>query len=45
MKFRPNLKFHDLVFGRDLGSGAFSTVRYARCITPGSTQVLYRIIF
>ncbi len=23
----PGLKFHDLVFGHDLGSGAFSTVR------------------
>jgi hypothetical protein len=26
------LRFHDLVFGRDLGSGAFSVVRYARHI-------------
>ena len=26
----PSLKFHDLVFGASLGSGAFSTVRYAR---------------
>lgn len=29
----PTLKFHDLVFGRDLGSGTFGTVRYARLIT------------
>lgn len=28
----PSLKFHDLVFGRDLGTGSFSTVRYARQI-------------
>ena len=28
----PNLKFHDLVFGRVLGTGAFSTVRYAKRI-------------
>lgn len=34
----PNLKFHDLVFGRELGAGAFSTVRYARVVTPGYTQ-------
>ena len=26
------MKFHDLVFGHELGSGAFSTVRYARHI-------------
>ena len=35
----PDLKFHDLVFGHDLGSGSFSTVRYARQIlkqTPKS---------
>ena len=28
----PNLKFHDLVFGQELGTGAFSTVKYARHI-------------
>lgn len=28
----PSMKFHDLVFGRQLGSGSFSTVRYARQI-------------
>ncbi len=26
----PSLKFHDLVFGRELGLGAFGTVKYAR---------------
>lgn len=29
----PSLKFHDLVFGQQLGDGAFSTVKYARHIT------------
>jgi hypothetical protein len=33
-----NLKFHDLVFGRDLGSGAFSLVRYARKIERGKPR-------
>jgi serine/threonine protein kinase len=28
----PKLKFHDLVFGHDLGEGAFGCVRYARLI-------------
>ena len=28
----PNLKFHDLVFGHELGSGAFGSVKYARLI-------------
>ena len=28
----PKLKFHDLVFGHDLGEGAFGSVRYARQI-------------
>ena len=32
----PSLRFNQLVFGRDLGSGAFSTVRYARVIQPGT---------
>ena len=31
----PDLKFHNLVFGRDLGTGSFSTVRYARVIQKG----------
>jgi hypothetical protein len=29
----PDLKFHDLVFGNELGHGAFSVVKYARRIT------------
>lgn len=28
----PTLKFHDLVFGRELGSGAFGVVKYAKRI-------------
>jgi len=28
----PSMRFHDLVFGKELGSGSFSTVRYARQI-------------
>jgi len=28
----PNLKFHDLVFGRELGQGAFGVVKYAKRI-------------
>lgn len=28
----PSLKFHDLVFGKELGSGAFSIVKYCRQI-------------
>lgn len=31
----PDLKFHNLVFGKDLGQGAFSTVRYARVVKTG----------
>jgi len=34
----PNLKFHDLVFGHTLGTGAFSTVKYARQITLNKTR-------
>ena len=34
----PNLRFHDLVFGRELGMGAFSVVKYARHVTAGATQ-------
>lgn len=35
----PNLKFHDLVFRHDeLGSGAFSTVKYARLIVKDKTR-------
>ena len=32
----PTLKFHHLVWGHDLGSGAFSTVKYAKHITRGT---------
>lgn len=34
----PSLKFHDLVFGRTLGEGAFGVVRYARHIRRDRTQ-------
>lgn len=34
----PEMRFHDLVFGHDLGSGAFSTVRYARHVTKDKTR-------
>ncbi|KAL7483815.1 hypothetical protein ACHAW6_009457 [Cyclotella cf. meneghiniana] len=34
----PNLKFHDLVFGQELGTGAFSTVKYARQIVKDQTR-------
>lgn len=34
----PKLKFHDLVFGHDLGSGAFGSVRYARLIDKSRTR-------
>jgi len=34
----PNLKFHDLVFGHDLGEGAFGSVRYARLIDRTTTR-------
>jgi serine/threonine protein kinase len=34
----PNLKFHDLVFGHDLGEGAFGSVRYARFIDRTRTR-------
>ena len=34
----PNLKFHDLVFGHDLGEGAFGSVRYARLIDRSKTR-------
>ena len=36
----PDLKFYDLVFGRDLGDGAFSTVRYARVVKRGGKTYL-----
>ena len=31
----PDLKFHQLVYGHDLGSGAFSTVKFAKQIVKG----------
>ena len=34
----PKLKFHDLVFGHDLGLGAFGSVRYARLIDRSRTR-------
>eukprot|EP00985_Skeletonema_marinoi_P021246 scaffold12938_cov138-Skeletonema_marinoi.AAC.2 len=34
----PTLKFHDLVFGQELGTGAFSTVKYARQILKDKTR-------
>lgn len=34
----PNLKFHDLVFGHDLGTGTFGSVRYARLIDRTRTR-------
>lgn len=34
----PSLKFHDLVFGQVLGTGSFSTVKYARQIMKGKTR-------
>ena len=34
----PDLKFHDLVFGQTLGTGAFSTVRYSRRINKETTR-------
>ena len=34
----PDLRFHDLVFGRELGAGAFGTVRYARRIVRSLTR-------
>ena len=33
-----HLKFHDLVFGHELGSGAFSVVKYARLIDRSTTR-------
>lgn len=32
----PGLMFHDLAFGRELGSGSFSVVKYAKKIVKGS---------
>ncbi|RYE96772.1 MAG: hypothetical protein EOO41_04225 [Methanobacteriota archaeon] len=32
----PSLRFHDLVFGHDLGTGTFSVVKYAKRIAKGA---------
>lgn len=37
----PNLRFLDLVWGHDLGEGAFSTVRYARVITKERLRIAW----
>jgi hypothetical protein len=37
-KLLPNLKFHDLVFGDELGYGAFSSVKYARQIVKEKSR-------
>ncbi|CAM9591525.1 unnamed protein product [Scytosiphon promiscuus] len=34
----PELRFHDLVFGHELGSGSFSVVKYARHIDKGKSR-------
>lgn len=34
----PELKFHQLVFGKELGRGAFSIVKYARHVQPHSSR-------
>jgi len=34
----PDLKFHDLVFGHELGHGAFGVVKYARLIDRTKTR-------
>ena len=34
----PTLRFHDLVYGHDLGEGGFSKVRYARVINKSTTR-------
>lgn len=34
----PDLKFHDLVFGQELGKGAFGVVKYARLIDRTKTR-------
>ena len=35
---QPDLRFHGLVFGQILGTGAFSTVKYARRIVKNSSR-------
>lgn len=38
--FAPHVwdRFHDLVFGHELGQGSFSVVKYARHITKGKSR-------
>lgn len=38
-KLLPELRFHDLVFGRVLGEGSFGTVKYARQIIKGPSSL------
>ena len=37
----PSLRFHDLVFGRELGRGAFSVVKYARHVHREKSSVAW----
>ena len=37
----PSLRFHDLVFGRELGRGAFSLVKYARHVHREKSSVAW----
>jgi len=37
----PSLRFHDLVFGKELGKGAFSTVKYSRQIVREKSNALW----
>ena len=37
----PSIIFQDLVFGRDLGSGSFSTVRYCKHVQRGRPAVAW----
>eukprot|EP01035_Chromulina_nebulosa_P016861 gene16861-22348_t len=37
----PSLKFHDLVFGKELGRGAFSIVKYARVIIKDKNRSVW----
>ena len=37
----PTLRFHDLVFGHELGKGSFGTVKYARQIVRGSSRLVW----
>lgn len=42
----PDMMFHDLAFGRELGTGSFSCVKYAKHINrgkPASTWAEYAV--